>query len=168
MGDFSTVFEIGRGGNGIVLDTSWRIMAGIVALVLGILEFRKARKASTSSGGKYARSIFMIIWAVVWLVAHIPMVVMSTTYLNHLLSIERSGQAEVTEGEVVVEHQQPKGGHAAGDVIFIGGKKFVIDHFRLTPGYADTIAHRGVLRPGVYARLHHYNGAILKVEIRKN
>jgi len=28
--------------------------------------------------------------------------------------------------------------------------------------------HGGVLRPGVYARLHHHDGVILKVEMRKS
>jgi hypothetical protein len=36
----------------------------------------------------------------------------------------------------------------------------------VTPGYQQTIAHGGALREGVYARLHHYDGVIIKVEVR--
>jgi hypothetical protein len=37
----------------------------------------------------------------------------------------------------------------------------------VTPGYKQTISHGGALREGVFARLHHYDGVILKGEVGK-
>jgi len=40
-----------------------------------------------------------------------------------------------------------------------------VNYFLVTPGYKQTISHGGMLREGVFARLHHYDGIILKLEI---
>jgi hypothetical protein len=72
------------------------------------------------------------------------------------------------EGTVQVSHSQPYQGHTSGDKITIDGQSFVIDYFYATPGYKETIAHGGVLRNGVYARIHHCDGVIIKVEVVKN
>jgi hypothetical protein len=48
----------------------------------------------------------------------------------------------------------------------VGDRQFEINYLLATPGYRQTIAHDGALREGVYARLHHYGGVIIKVEVR--
>ncbi len=73
----------------------------------------------------------------------------------------------VSEGVVTVLHQQPREGHAQGDVVRIGDHQFEINYFRYTPGYDRTIARGGILREGVYARVCHYRGTILRIDIRK-
>lgn len=49
--------------------------------------------------------------------------------------------------------------------IAIGEREFEIDYWRQTPGYNLTIAHGGVLRDGVHARLTYDRGVLLKVEL---
>ena len=48
----------------------------------------------------------------------------------------------------------------------VGAKTFVVDYFLATPAYRDTIAHGGVLKPGVHARIHHREGEILRVDVK--
>ncbi len=64
-------------------------------------------------------------------------------------------------------HQQPATGHTKGDIIAVNGAEFEVNYFLATPAYRNTISHGGVLRGGVYARIYHVNGAILRVDIRK-
>jgi hypothetical protein len=83
---------------------------------------------------------------------------------GHLRSAARRlAQVLLPRGRVA---HQPVHGHASGDKIIVGDRQFEIDYFRVTPGYQQTIAHGGALRERVYARLHHYDGVIIKVEVR--
>ena len=84
------------------------------------------------------------------------------------LDIYHNGRSQIAEGIVHVSHEQPATGHAAGDKITVEDQTFEVNYFLVTPGYKQTISHGGVLREGVFARLHHYDGVILKVEIGNN
>lgn len=81
----------------------------------------------------------------------------------------REGNYRVSEGRVTVLRKQPWGGHAAGDLIRINdGTELEVDYFSGRIGYQDTIAHGGVLREGVHARVYHHAGVILRVDVRAN
>jgi hypothetical protein len=77
----------------------------------------------------------------------------------------RDGRCEVVEGEVEVLVLQPRAGHNDGDRIRVGGREFRIDRNSSTPAYNRTVAGGGVLTHGARVRLHHLDGAILKVEV---
>ena len=163
MNEFTTVFEITAGSNGIRADALLRFGIGAAAVIGGIVWLRSQegfiRKVSPA---------FMIGSGVFWLAMHMPLWKIATFDIHDLLTVYRSGQCEITEGVIHVTHQQPAQGHSSGDKITIGEKEFEIDYFLVTPGYSQTIAHGGVLGEGVFARLHHHNGVILKVEVMRN
>ncbi|MCA9646393.1 MAG: hypothetical protein KC492_37160 [Myxococcales bacterium] len=64
-------------------------------------------------------------------------------------------------------HVQPWEGHDLGDVVRLGDEEFVIDHFRSTPAYHQTIAYGGVLREGAAVRVWLYRGAVLRIDSSK-
>ncbi len=110
---------------------------------------------------RVARSLFgiMILFGLWWCVWHIDVI-------NYAI-LNKAKNAQVVEGIVHVSHMQPYQGHTSGDKITIDGQPFEVDYFSAAPGYKDTIARNGVLREGVYARIHHCDGAIVKIETRK-
>ena len=88
------------------------------------------------------------------------------------LSAYHNGLCEVVEGEVVVLHQKESiEAHDIGDVIKIDDKEFIIDYTstfeKNACGYKQTIVRGGVLRQGVYVRVHYYDEKILQIDVRK-
>ena len=167
MTELVTVFEISPGANGVLADTLFRLGIGVVGLIAGGYALAKLLRAKGRSAMAFIGPAFLIIWSTFWLTAHMSMaeIVLRT---RDLIALQRSGKSEVTEGIVKVGHQQPRHGHSSGDKVSISGRQFEVNYFLVTPGYRETIAHGGVLRPGVYARVHHHDGVILKVEIRQS
>ena len=165
MPALTTVFEITGGTNGIRADAVFRLVIGVVVLIAGVLGLILRKR----SGGRFPKKLygpaFMTGWGVLWLVIHIPLWRIGTAGIDNLLSIYRSGTSQVAEGVVHVSHEQPATGHTAGDKITVGDQKFEVDYFLVTPGYKQTISHAGALREGVFARIHYYDGVILKVEV---
>jgi hypothetical protein len=82
------------------------------------------------------------------------------------VSVYKSGKCQVTEGIVHVLHRQPSDGHTRGDIIRIDGQELEIDAFVHTQAYSQTISHGGVLNEGVYTKVYHHNGKILRIDIR--
>src|SRR6267143_3485138 len=165
MNDFTTVFVITGGANGIRADTLFRLAVGLLVTSAGIVGIIRCYRNHSQWPKKLFPSLLMIGWGIFWLVLHIPLFQISTTKISSLLDIYRDGKSDVIEGVISVKHEQPASGHTKGDVITIGGKEFEVNHFLVTPGYKTTISHGGVLRQGVYARLHYHDEIILKVEI---
>jgi len=160
MNGLTTVFEIAPGSNGVRADALFRLAIGLVALIGGVAGLFRAKGLK-----KVAAPAFMTAWSVVWLIAHIPLWRIGTTQTNRLLDVYRNGKSQVVEGIVHVAHEQPGHGHSSGDKITVGEQTFEVNYFLVTPGYKQTISHGGMLREGVFARLHHYDGIILKLEI---
>jgi len=160
MNGLTTVFEIAPGSNGVRADALFRLAIGLFALIGGV-----AGLFRTKGLKKVAAPAFMTVWSVVWLIAHIPLWRIGTTQTNRLLDVYRNGKSQVVEGVVHVAHEQPAHGHSSGDKITVGEQTFEVNYFLVTPGYKQTISHGGILRDGVFARLHHYDGIILKLEI---
>lgn len=166
MNNFTTVFEITSGTNGIRADVLFRLVVGIAILTVGIVGLVLRKRTQGRFPKRLWTPAFMIFWGVVWLLMHIPLWLIGTSDIDQLLELYQSGRSEIAEGIVHVTHKQPSGGHAAGDKITVGGQEFEINYFIVTPGYNKTISHGGALREGVYARLYYHNGVILKVEIK--
>jgi len=166
MTDFVTVFEINRWSNGLLAEELFRLFIGIAVLTGGVLcSIHVLRKNKWRPRGELFPCLFLLTWAVFWLVLHdFPRVY---RHIETLTEASEAGRYEVSEGVVSVLHEQPRGGHSSGDRIVVGGKTFEVNFFHATPAYRQTIAHGGALRPGTYARLSHVNGEIIRVEIGK-
>jgi hypothetical protein len=165
MSNFVTVFEIARQSNGVWSDTLFRLVIGLAVLVAGgtgvVIAWRRKGRALKHWGGY----LFMIAWGVLWLFMHdFPD---AFGHIEGLLEAYKTQHYQVVEGEVKVLHQQPVTGHGKGDVIVVNGAPFEVNYFLVTPAYRDTIAHGGVLKNGVYTRIYHHDGQILRVDIRK-
>ena len=161
--DFVTVFEIGRGSNGVFADSCFRLLVGIGALIGGVtaLVFKWKNNGLKS----WIAAVFAIGWSLLWLYLHnFPHVF---GHINSLVTAYRERQYQVVEGQVQVLHEQPVTGHTKGDIIMVDGKQFEVNYFYATPAYRNTLAHGGVLGSGVYARLYYHNGEILRVDVRK-
>jgi hypothetical protein len=163
MNELHTVFEITS--NGIPGAVFFRMAIGIGAVIAGMVWLVR-RWRMEAGRRRMFDPVFLIALGAIWLVVTLPQWNLATSDVDRLVQIQRSGQSEVTEGTVHVTHMQPLHGHAAGDKIIVGDRQFEINYFLATPGYRQTIAHGGALREGVYARLHHYDGVIIKVEVR--
>jgi hypothetical protein len=167
MNELYTVFDITVGSNGIGGDAWFRMAIGTGTAIAGMVWL--VRVCRMQAGWRQMfNAVSLIGFGAIWLIVTLPLWDLATSATDRLLLIQLSGQSEVTEGAVHVTHMQPLHGHAAGDKIIVGDTQFEINYFMLTPGYRQTIAHGGALREGVYARLHHYDGVIIKVEVRSD
>lgn len=167
MHNFTTVFEITAGTNGIQEEAMLRLVIGVIILIGGIIGFVLRKRTQGRFPKKLWTPAFMTFWGFIWLCISIPIWQKEISDINHFLEIYRNGKCQIVEGIVQVSHEQPASGHTAGDKITVDGQEFEVNYFMVTPGYNITISHGGALREGVFARLHYYNGVILKVEIRK-
>jgi hypothetical protein len=165
VSNFVTVFEITRNSNGVFADEVFRLLIGVAALIGSVWSLVRNRRREKSARD-YIGPIFVLIWSVIWIYMHLLPNVFGHT--NKLVSAYRDKQYEIVEGPVEVLHQQPYHGHSEGDIIRVNGKEFVVNYFLATPAYHNTIAHKGVLNAGTYARIYYCCDAeILRVDIRK-
>jgi len=149
MNELHTVFDITVGSNDISGDVLFRAAIGVGVAIAGMFWLVRVWRAQ-ARWRKMLNALSLAAFGAIWLVVTLPV----------------WRKSEVTEGTVHVTHMQPLHGHASGDKIIVGDRQFEIDDFLVTPGYRQTIAHGGALREGVYARLHYYDGVIIKVEVR--
>ena len=164
MPDFVTVFEVTRNSNGIFAGTIFRLLIGVAALI-GALRVLVRNRQRESRRRDYIGPIFVLVWSLFWLYLHnFPHVF---GHINGLVNAYREKQYQVVEGEVQVLHQQPATGHTKGDVVAVNGQQFEVNYFYATPAYRNTLAHKGALTAGTYARIYSYNGEILRIDIRK-
>jgi hypothetical protein len=165
MGDgYETVFVVSYFSGASDLIPFGLLAVGLLVLLFGrpIFERKFARTQPAGCG-----TGFWLVWCVLWLaVATLGVgvtLVRGWTYTAAL----RDGRAEVVEGAVKVLHWQPASGHAPGDLVEVGGRVFRVNFFHTTQAYSRTLAHGGDLNDGVRVRLHHLDGAILKVEVAR-
>jgi len=158
MNEFTTIFEVTA--LSLRADALLHFSIGGALIIGGIvgLIFHRRMFEEVPVLTKVGVSLIMVMLGLAWLAVHVNLFSLATSDIN--------GQSRTVEGVVRVSSQQPFGGHTAGDKITVGGQKFVVDYFYETPGYNRTIAHGGALCNGVYARIRHYYGMILKVEVR--
>jgi hypothetical protein len=167
MNELHTVFDITVGANGIGGDAWFRVAIGIGTAIAGMVWVVRAWRRQAGLRTMF-NAVSLFGFGAIWLIVTLPLWTLATPDTHRRFLIPLSGQSEVTEGAVHVTHMQPWHGHTGGDKIIVGDRQFEIDDFRVTPGYQQTIMHGGALREGVYARLHHYDGVITKVEVRSD
>ena len=148
----------------------WRITLGLLLLLIGVFlvhlsrrHFRE-RKAQASWG---VPAVGLCAFALLWTIGHAVLLTTGLVRGYSLAGAYKSGRCRVTEGHVQVVHEQSKHGHEEGDIIRVAGEVFEIDYFGGSGGYKRTIAYGGPLRDGAYVRIHHYEGRILRLDVRK-
>lgn len=113
------------------------------------------------------RSFDCFMYSLIVVIAITPLVLCDMHKLYKFKNVISNKRYHVIEGIVRVEYEQPESGHAKGDIIKINDRQLEVDHFVMTRAYKKTIAHGGVLKEGVYARLYVYDGLILRVDVRE-
>jgi hypothetical protein len=164
---FETVYRISIFDQSEIL---WLLAFGVVMVFLCIRGVRRLRMASGERKGWRRWVIdwppwFEVACGVVGLLLCSVILTLSAIRTASALHVYWGQTYNVSEGMVTVLHEQAREGHDEGDIIRVGNDQFEINYFRYTPGYKRTIARGGVLRQGVYARVFHYKGTVLRIDI---
>ena len=163
MDNFITVYEISKG-----FDRSLGIgsIVGIILLIIGIIGMVIKKRSHGYWPIWIGPPIIGVVVGGIIFILSLIFFIGSITESNRLVSVYKSGKCQLTEGIVNVLHRQPLEGHTKGDIIRISGQELEINAFVHTQAYSQTISHGGVLKEGVYARVYHHNGDILRIDLR--
>ena len=133
--------------------------------LFGALRALARNRRREKSARDYIGPILILVWSLFWIYLHnFPH---QFGHTDRLVNAYQEKKYQVVEGPVQVLHQQPATGHSKGDIVDVNGKQFEVNYFLATTAYHDTIAHKGALNTGTYARIYYYNGEILRVDIRR-
>jgi hypothetical protein len=157
MNEFTTVYDLTS--NSAQMSGWFHFvfsMALIIGGISGVIFYKRIRE---KLAGPLSRSLFgiLVLIGIGWWLWHVEL-------FNYAI-LRNAKNIEVAEGIVHVIRTQPYQGHTSGDKITIDGQPFEIDYFHANTGYNESIAHGGVLKQGAYARIHHCDGVIYKVEV---
>ncbi len=167
MNDFTTVFVIPKEFDVSPIVLSIASLVLITICVADIILRKKGRKGLIPWPTWTLPPTFGIVVGSILLMVYSCVLVASALQTNRLLSAYNQGKYKIAEGIVDVSHMQRHGGGGRGDIVRIGSEEFEIDYTSPTPGYTLTISHGGVLKDGVYARVYHHQGIIMRIDIRK-
>ena len=164
MSTFVTVFEISKGSTYLPLLI---LGIGIIVFLFGFLLFILRYFYKHRFKISYFTSYIIVFIGAFFLIATTSDLLADYRFRISLYEVYLNEQYEIVEGTVKVLRTQPKAGHAPGDLIEINENLFEIDACVFSPAYDKTISHGGVLNNGVYARIYHFKGKILRVDIVK-
>lgn len=167
MNDFVTVFIVPKDIEVSVLVGAIMSLVFVVICIVEVILRKKGRKGIFPCPTWTLPPTFGIVIGSIILFGASTIFIRSIIQSNRLVSAYKRGEYEVAKGIVHVLHKQPAGGHDKGDIFRIGDDEFVINYFRFTPGYNLTIANGGVLKDGVYAKVYHQKGTIMRIDILK-
>lgn len=157
MNEFRTVYEMSMSQ---AFGSTLGVFLLIGLVVLCFLIFRHDTLG-------LIEKIFAWVWVIIWLGSSTTFYFWDLRNAFQLRGILKSKQYSIAEGIVKVLYEQPYQGHSVGDKIQISNTTFIIDYFDHShPTYHKTIAHGGALRSGVYARVYHHGGVILRIDIK--
>ncbi|MDC9524471.1 hypothetical protein PSH54_02980 [Pseudoalteromonas sp. Angola-30] len=138
------------------------IRVPLAFLILGPVFFFYALKNKTMKKRKFG-----LFWgATATLMACFLLYAVASKHYNVHKKFAK-GEFEMISGEIEVLRVQPKDGHTEGDLISVGGIKFEIDHFLVTPCYNKTIKNGGALKHGTEVNLFVSENCILRVERKR-
>lgn len=129
-----------------------------VGVVLLIRSFRAARAPLVA---------FLAVWLMGWVC--LGGLGIGNVFLQRCmcLSWARSGDFQVVEGEVRDFKPMPPEGHAR-ESFTVSGVRFDYSDFDLSTGsFNNAASHGGPIHAGLYVRISHHHGRILKIEIRE-
>ncbi len=155
---YETVYEIGGIPEGVGHGGLF-LCLGIGVLALGWRLIKTSPETPFKNWGT-------VLWGVLAMLGGGVGLVVTLRAQHVAWSAYSRGEVEIVEGKVSVLREQPEEGHAAGDLIEVGGHELEVNYFEAGPGYHLTIAHDGVLRDGTTVRLLVHHGHILKLDVK--
>ena len=164
-GDWKTLFVVYEGFTHVLLEASLWLTAGLAMVIGGILYRRRSNLTREQGDERNAGPTVLIAFGILWLSFCVLGFGLALGLGLRLLIVYGSGEAEITEGVVRVLHEQPAGGGTEGDILEINGVQVEVDRLLLSPAYGRTIVFGGVLREGVYARVYHWQGRIVRIDV---
>lgn len=152
MSNTIEVFIFTQNRDAIIYRYAFYLLLGVIALCLGLYRAWRVKRR-IDYGSERFTSVFFILWALGWGVISGSTLYSQIKDYSELYRIYYEGNYSVVEGNVVVLHEQPSGGHDRGDVIVVDGIEFEFSYFSETFGYNQTISHGGALTDGRPVRL---------------
>jgi hypothetical protein len=164
-----TVFDVTDAG-----FKNWRLSAGALipasaALTIMALQERGVMASSSFLGflGPYrqrkwpARLIlgFSILWALT------TFVVTFSDY-RRAVNAMRNGSAKIVEGTVTRFAPMPHTGHSM-ESFGVNGLEFEYSDFFATAGFNNTATYGGPIREGLFVKIWHLGGEILRLDVEK-
>ena len=157
----------------IVYDGFWRVVAfgllitgiGAAGVVFSIAWVRRTNMANWWHRNEAQRPVFVLAVSIIFLTVGGFGFALRTWDAYQLLRAYADGDAGVVEGTVHVVHEQPRGGHVAGDLVEIDGVPLRVDYFQITSAYKQTTSHGGALAEGAYVRVWHYDRRVLRIDL---
>ena len=154
--EYNTVYDVSLIGN----PDFYR---GLIFLAIGFAVTAFFVKTRLQGLGN---RIFLFVWAAGWLACSTWFVVHTFRMSREYERMYHAGRCGIAEGTVKVLREGKRNGHDSGDRIVIDGVEFEFSYFDASrPGYRRIIRRGGWLTEGTKARVHYFDGAILKVEI---
>ena len=107
-----------------------------------------------------------------WLALGFPVVwtiwAIRGTYLEYrkLSAIMNEGNVSMVSGRITNFDPMPTGGHR-DESFRVNGERFSYSDYSVSPGFKKTAVHGGPLREGLFVRVTHINGVIVRLEIAK-
>lgn len=150
------VFDVAASG----LRVIWFPLVGVLFVLAGfVLVFLRRRLPKLRSADGSRLVWFLFLFGFAW------MLVAGVTTIGDYISMRRAllkGDFQIVEGVVQDFATIPRKGRES---FRVGGQRFAYGEFIVTPCFHETRAHGGPVTEGVYVRIAHRNGAILRLEI---
>ena len=139
---------------------------GLLVLIAGIVWLFVQMRKQNKTVNNYFYPFALIIWGLFWFGTSINWQNSYNKSLDNYVSLYNQNKYEIAEGYVEVQCHERKEGHDVGDIIKVAQETFKLSHFTATPLYHESIVYGGVLREGVYVKIYHNDGDILRIDIK--
>jgi len=149
------VFDVAKEGY-----TAWVFpLIGLGFLTLSLLLLWNERREPHNK--RHWRTIFMVVFSALWTI-----VALFGTLGSYLRarSARASGNYQTVEGVVENFVPQPYNGHAI-ERFTVSGVPFSYSDYIVAPGFHQSRSHGGPITGGLYLRIGHVKGMILRLEV---
>jgi len=149
------VFDVAKEGY-----TAWFFpLIGLGFLTLSLLLLWNERREPQNK--RHWRTIFMVVFSALWTI-----VALFGTLGSYLRakSARASGNYQTVEGVVENFVPQPYKGHAI-ERCTVNGVPFSYSDYSVAPGFHQSRSHGGPITGGLYLRIGHVKGMILRLEV---
>ena len=158
-GELARVYEVSQSFWGEVCGGFLYITVGIVLLIASIIWIRGLRLPKWWARSEARHPGFLLLFSVGWLIVNSVMLFTNIPRMYSLLSIYRSGKAEIVEGEVHVLDE-----NRSRRLVEVDGVQFRIPGSNMRDPYAT--GHGRYLTEGAYVLLYYHEEEILRIDIR--
>ncbi len=159
MANYITVFEVAQTQR---IDWAF-ILPGLAMMAVGIVALVRWKKppGKWEPFAWHAVSILIFTFSALWTFG-----VGAATWVGRqrLMDALNSGQCSIVEGPVEDFDPMPAAGHKQ-ESFRVGTTRFAYSDYISTGGFNRTRSHGGPIRPGLWVRIAHVDGVILRLEI---